>query len=183
MAKGELPTPDELRQLLRYEPETGKLYWLERPPEMFELERLGKAWNTRWAGKEGLATRDRDGYLRGDILGGSFFAHRVAWALTHGDWPTEQIDHINGQRDDNRLANLRCVSHAENQRNRSRRRDNAAGRTGVYWYKAYAKWTAAIGVDGRLIFLGYFDRFEDAVAAREAAEIEHGYHPNHDRIR
>jgi hypothetical protein len=182
MAKRELPTPEELRQLLRYEPETGKLYWLERPLEMFRDEWLGKAWNTRWAGEEGLATPDSYGYLRGEIHGVSFFAHRVAWALTHGDWPIEQIDHINGQRDDNRIANLRCVSHAENQKNSALRKDNTTGRTGVHWHKKCGKWVAVIGVDGRPLHLGYFERFEDAVAAREKAEIEHGFHPNHGRL-
>jgi len=188
MAKRELPTPEELRQLLRYEPETGKLYWLERPPEMFEGERRDStwacnSWNARYAGKEAFTCPDTCGYLRGRINRIAYSAHRVIWAITYGEWPPEQIDHINGQRRDNRTENLRSVTHAENMRNLPRMSGNTSGRTGVYWSKAGSKWYALIGVGGRMIYLGTFDCFEDAVAAREKAEIEHGFHPNHDRLR
>lgn len=184
MAKRELPTPEELRQLLRYEPETGKLYWLERPLEMFSDERHCKTWNKRFAGKQALKTDRGQGYYGGAINWRSVFAHRVIWALVYGEWPNGEIDHINGQRDDNRLVNLRNVSKTENMRNAFRSKNNTSGRTGVSWYKRTSKWIAYIGVGGkRHIVLGYYKRFEDAVAARERAEIEHGYHTNHDRTR
>jgi hypothetical protein len=179
MAKRELPTPEELRNLLRYEPETGKLYWLERPLEMFSDEWLGKSWNTRFAGREALTADNGHGYPFGTVNYNRLKAHRVIWAMVHGEWPKGEIDHINGQRDDNRLVNLRCVTRAENARNRARMKRNTSGRTGVYWQGRCGKWVASINGT----YLGIFERFEDAVAARERAEIEHGYHPNHDRIR
>lgn len=166
MAKGELPTPEELRKRLRYEPATGKLYWLKGVCEIVEA----------------FTSKDKNGYPASMINRKHVYAHRVIWAMVHGEWPTSSIDHINGQRDDNRIDNLRCVTHAENCKNKARRVDNTSGRTGVRLESRTGKWEARIRVDGCLIHLGTFQRFEDAVAAREKAEIEHGFHPNHDRL-
>ena len=163
MTEKTLPTPEELRKRLRYDPETGKLYWLRGVCEIVEA----------------FTARDSGRYLNGRINQKTFRAHRVIWALVYGEWPKGEIDHINGQRDDNRLCNLRCVTRAENARNRARMKRNTSGRTGVYWQGRCGKWVASINGT----YLGIFERFEDAVAARERAEIEHGYHPNHDRTR
>lgn len=181
MAERELPTPEELRQLLRYEPETGKLYWLRRTRGIDPNDRRRRAFNAQFAGKEAF-TAKQHGYRIGTIFGHPARAHRVIWTLVHGEWPPHHIDHINGQRDDNRLCNLRCATHAQNARNKARRVDNSSGRTGVRLEKRTGRWEARIRVDGCHIHLGTFKRFEDAVAAREASEIEHDFHPNHDRL-
>lgn len=98
-------TPFELRQLVEYDPETGSLIWKQRDGNA----RL----NSKLAGKPAFAQLS-DGYLTGRIKGKNYKAHRIAWAVAYGEWPQGQIDHINGDRSDNRLPNLRVVSNSEN---------------------------------------------------------------------
>ena len=97
--------------------------------------------------------------------------------LLTGAQPKGEIDHINGQRADNRAANLRDVDKAENQKNAARRSDNTSGVTGVYWDKTSKRWRATL----RSTTVGGFERKEDAVAARLAAQRAHGFHENHGR--
>jgi hypothetical protein len=108
-------------------------------------------------------------------------AHRVAWALHYGEWPSDQIDHVNGDKTDNRLENLRIVTAQGNAKNRSLRSDNTSGHVGVYWVRETKKWSAQIKVDGRQKTIGSFESLEDAVKARKAAEDLNGYHANHGR--
>lgn len=175
----ERPTPEQLRKLLRYEPETGKLFWLPRPESMFSNLRYYKAWNTTWANKEAFTCCDTPGYKKGKVLGYDVSLHRVACALYYGYWPEEQIDHINGDRTDNRISNLRCVSQTENMRNKKRYLTNTSGHTGVSWSKAQNAWKASICVDQKTTHLGYFTNIEDAAAARKAAEEGHGFTERH----
>ena len=180
MAKRQLPSPEVLRQLLRYEPDTGKLFWKERGVEWFRglnPERTRNAWNTMNAGEEAF-TALTAGYRQGSLIGFHLMGHRVAWAIHHGAWP-DQIDHVNGNRSDNRIVNLRNVSVAENNKNLGMRRNNTSGRTGVYWHKPSSRWVAHIVVDGRVTSLGSFIEREDAISARVKAERTYGYHPNH----
>lgn len=100
MAERQLPSIDLLRQLLRYEPETGNLFWKERPVEMFEPKGRGaqgnaNTWNSRHAGKQAFITK-HEGYLRGAVFAINIIAHRVAWAMHYGEWPSDCIDHVNG---------------------------------------------------------------------------------------
>lgn len=184
-----LPAPAELRRLLRYEPETGKLFWLERQPDTVAADRestrarIARNWNNRFQGKEALATLQKRGHLGGALFCSPVSAHRVAWAIHYGEWPAGQVDHINGDQTDNRIANLRCVSDAENKRNLSLRAKNKTGHHGVWWDERRGKYQAYIAEDKRRVSLGRFDRLEDAVAARQAAEARLGYHPNHGRPR
>lgn len=181
MAAKDLPDPELLRKLLRYEPETGKLFWRERPREMFSDERCGKTWNTRYAGKESFTANSSDGYRSGSVLSKPYLAHRIIWAIVHDEWPPEQIDHINGNRMDNRIENLRAVSHAENAKNQRPTRNNAAGVMGVQWAKREKAWRARIWTDGANKHLGYFGCIGAAAMARCIAERKHGFHPNHGR--
>ena len=185
MTAKNLPSPELLRKLLRYEPATGKLYWRERTPDMFvdgkyAAERSCKAWNSKFVDKEAF-TASRNGYLHGAIFDRLYSAHRVIWAISYCKWPSNQIDHINGDRSDNRIKNLRSVSHAENTRNRRTSEVNTTGVMGVYWYKSRKKWYARIMFDGKNKHLGYFSNKADAIAARKAAEAKYGFHPNHGR--
>ena len=137
MTAKNLPSPDLLRKLLRYDPDSGKLYWRERTPDMFtdgqySAERCCLAWNSKCADKEAF-TAFRNGYHFGAIFDCLYYAHRVIWAICHGKWPTAQIDHINGDRHDNKIKNLRSVSNAENMRNRKTSEVNTTGVMGVYW--------------------------------------------------
>ena len=172
MTDKNLPSIDYLHKRLRYEPETGKLFWRD-------CEEMLKSWRTRYAGKEAFTADAGNGYRRGSVNNVNFFAHRVGWALHHGKWPSDQIDHINGVRDDNRIINLRVVSYQENGRNASMRSDNTSGVCGVVWHKRYKNWQARIKVDGRLKHLGSFATIADAAAARAEASRQYGYTDRH----
>lgn len=166
MAKKKI-TPSELHMFLKYEPETGVLTWVPR------TGKWSSRWNSRYAGKQ-AGYMDAHGYRAVKLLDRAYLAHRVAWAMTHGEWP-ECVDHLNGNRSDNRLANLRSVSRKMNQRNQKMHSTNTSGRTGVCWAKKSQKWIATIKVDGRQTHLGYYENFDDAVIAREAAEQKYGF--------
>lgn len=186
MAKKNLPSPEDLRQLLIYEPETGKLFWKPRDVSWFAgnrntPEQNCKTWNTRHAGKEACATPQR-GYKIGNVLNCLILAHRAAWAIHYGKWPDETIDHINGNRSDNRIVNLRDVSHHENMKNVRTPVTNTSGHIGVTLFKPNGKWVAGIKVNGKRLYLGYFDTIEEAVAVRKAAEAKYGFHPLHGRV-
>lgn len=188
MAKKPIHTPDTIRQLFRYEAETGKLFWNPRDESQFcatekrSQDWAFRRWNTRFSGKEAFTARNDFGYAVTNIGGRIYRAHRVIWAITHGEWPKGDVDHINGVPDDNRLCNLRSVTHKSNLRNQKRRSTNKSGVNGVGWYKAYEKWRAHITLGGKMKCLGYFDTKDEAIAARMAADIQHGYHGNHGRI-
>lgn len=178
MAEKSLPSPDMLRQLFRYEQETGKLYHAARPTHSFAAgprqKNAAAIWNARQAGKEAGGISNH-GYLRVSINGRLYLAHRIAWAMVTGAWPSGDLDHINGDRTDNRISNLRIAPPRENNRNLSRREDNASGVTGVA--RARGKWRAYIEGTN----LGHFATLEAAISARKAAEKALGYHPNHGR--
>ena len=112
-----------------------------------------------------------DGYIRITVLGRRYYAHRLAWFYVHGEWPAEQMDHINGDRSDNRIANLREATQSGNGQNKKMQRNNTSGCIGVTWSKRRKKWLAKIGVAGKVSYLGYFDIFDDAVAARKEAKL------------
>lgn len=170
MAKSELPSPSDLRKLLTYNPATGELLWLPRGDNW---------WDSRYANKPAFAADDGRGYRTGTLSKRKLFAHRVIWAVVYGEWPAGDVDHINGDRSDNRLANLRAVSHVQNTRNQRQRVNNTSGISGVTWDKSKNKWQAQISVGGRLIHLGRFDNIEDAAQARRAAQRKYGFHENH----
>jgi len=186
MADKALPSPELLRQLLSYDPDTGLLMWLRRPVEMFasggRLPTLSAAtWNSKFADKTAFTAKNANGYHVGIVFYQLIFAHRAIWAMSHGAWPDQYIDHINGVRTDNRIANLRSVTRQENMRNAARPKRNTSGVIGVYLDKTCGKWIASIKVDSRQIHLGRFASFNDAVVARKAAEVEWGFHANHGR--
>lgn len=177
---------EQLRELLNYDPETGKLTWRPRPVSLFKGSKLSPEWdaakwNARHAGAEALTSPDNKGYLTGGILGRPARAHRVAWAIHWGGWPSEQIDHVNGNVSDNRIQNLRSVSNAENQRNQCTPKNNSSGAVGVTYNQRYDNWRAFITAKGKKLHLGCFRDFNDALKARREAEALYGYHQNHGR--
>ena len=182
----ELPLPELLRKLLRYEPDTGLLFWRERTPDMFssdtkiQRDRYCKTWNKRYSGKIAFAANDGAGYKQGRVMDIQLRAHRVIWALVNGVWPIE-IDHINGIKHDNRLANLRNVDRITNSMNAPVRKTSKSGITGVSYCNREKLWRAYISVDKSLKSLGYYTSKETASLARKKAEIKYGYHINHGR--
>ena len=176
---------DVASRLLRADFATGQLFWKTRTPDQFAScknpENSCFAWNGRHAEAEALANEGIGGYRQGSILSRQYTAHRVIWLLHTVHWPTGQIDHINGDKSDNRICNLRTVAQRENMKNRKRPSNNTSGVAGVYWHGKSQKWMAYITLNGVKKSIGYFSVFEDAVAERKAAEKKFGYHANHGR--
>ena len=175
MAKVDFITPEILRQLLRYEPETGRLFWKERPLSDFKNSRLCNSWNKKYSGKESFTADNGKGYRCSFVFKIPMKAHRVAWAVYYGEWPKGHIDHINGVKSDNAISNLRVATAAENQWNVPRKTESLSGFKGVNWSKIRSQWRARISVNGKSVWLGYFESAEDAHAAYcEAAKKYHG---------
>lgn len=143
---------------------------------------MANVWNAQFADKPAFARVDHStGYHRSTIFNLNVYAHRVAWAMHHGEWPSGCIDHINGVRTDNRIENMRDVERIQNHMNMTRSRRNKSGVTGVFWYSRAKVWHAYISDNGKRVHLGSFSDKSDAIAARKAAEVKYGYHPNHGR--
>lgn len=174
-------SPEILRELLAYNPDDGTFIWKERNQKWFKSEPSCKSWNTKYSGEKAFTSINSNGYKQGMIMGKVYSAHRVAFAIYHGRWPSDQIDHINGHKTDNRIANLNNVAARGNNKNKKRSINNTSGVTGVSWDKSSGRWLARIGVNSGVICVGSFDSKEDAIFARKMAEMEYGFHPNHDR--
>lgn len=180
-----LPPQSTLLQLLRYEPETGKLYWRPRPVLMFNSEKQSAEhnaaiWNGKNAGQEAFKTRLPHGHRYASINRVKMLAHRVIWKMVHGV-EANVIDHIDGDPSNNRIGNLRSVTQMQNGQNERMRKNNTSGVMGVCWDSRRKRWHTRINLNYRHIHVGYFDTFDEAVAARKAAEVQYGFHPNHGR--
>lgn len=149
-------TQDAIREVLSYDPETGLLFWKVK----------------RWTRKAGARAGNADpsGYVKVRVGGKLLYAHRIAWLLTYGEMPS-MIDHINGNRSDNRIANLRLASLSENSQNRTANRSNKTGLKGVT--PIGDRFRAQIKVKGNVKHLGMFDTPEAAHAAYCVSAKEH----------
>lgn len=179
MKSKELPSQDYLKECFDYDPETGLLLWKHRPVHHFKNRRGYATWNARYAGTTALNCVS-NGYKVGRIGGVNFLAHRVIYKLLNGTDP-EYIDHGEGDRADNRPDSIANATITENNRNFGKSKANKSGTTGVSWDAHRCKWRAWIGDKRDQRYLGRFDNIDDAIAARKAAEVELGYHPNHGR--
>lgn len=150
-------TAEKLRELLHYSPETGVFTWKVSNSNRVKVGDVAGCLDGR-------------GYLLISVRSRLHKAHRLAWLYVYGVWPTDQIDHINRIRTDNRIANLREVSHKQNNQNRSKPSNNTSGHPGVSWHKQRSKWLAHIKHNQKKIHLGCFNTIEEAIAARKAAE-------------
>ena len=119
------------------------------------------------------------GYRRLSIGRKTWLSHRVAFALMTGKFPENDVDHINRIKDDNRWANLREVSKAENARNRGRNPHSKVGEVGIWYNKRTFKYVAEITYNGKKVFQKSYDNVEDAIRERKAKAIELGFHDNH----
>lgn len=161
-------TQEQAKQLLRYEPGSGKLFWRKRACSTMRPDLLAGSIDTRY------------NYLRLNIKGKVYMAHRVIMVLMGHDLKeTEYVDHINHNRLDNRYINLRIATRAQNNKNLSLRENNPLGVAGVYQHKASKRFIAYIHTDGKKLHLGCFKTLEEAAAARLEAEKLYGFHENH----
>lgn len=137
------------------------------------------AWNKKWAGKVAGSIRN-DGYIEITLNDKSYLAHRIVLEMHNGKIPEGmQIDHINHDRIDNRIENIRLVSANENGKNQSYCKANKSGFNGVSWHSVAKKWRARLKVEGKEIHIGLFDSPELASMAIEREKINRGFHENH----
>ena len=153
---------DRLRELLNYDPETGRFVWRV----LRGAARVGM--------EAGRVVRDsKISYLIVRIDCCDYKAHRLAWLYMTGKWPLDQIDHKDGKGTNNRFSNLRAATASENMHNSRLRCDNTSGYKGVYYNKARGRWMGRIKVSGKIHYLGYFDTVEEARSAYQAAAEKH----------
>jgi hypothetical protein len=159
-----LITAEEAQKLLSYDKETGALTWKVRP----WLSGTSAHWNGRYPGT--IAGKLNKGHRYIAIDRKMYAAHRLVWLISYGEFPTEDIDHINGNGDDNRLANLRLATRSQNLCNR-----DISKVRGCYLHKQSGLWHSSIKVNGRKISLGYFKSCEESSAVYRQAKIKfHG---------
>lgn len=167
-------TQDYLKSILRYNKTTGLFTWRKRPREHFATKRGWNVFNAAYAGKEAGQT-NTNGHTQIRINNRLYMAHRLAWFYIHGVWPKNELDHINGDKKDNCITNLREATRSENNRNKSAYKTNTSGFKGVMWKKESKKWFAQIQYNLKRIHLGYFDSPEKAHEAYcAAAKKYHG---------
>ncbi|EBR8428419.1 HNH endonuclease [Salmonella enterica] len=169
-----------LREAFSYDPDSGLFTWKERPKSHFSSVKACNQSNSHFAGKIAGSKDPKHGYLRIKLCGKNHKAHRLAWLFMHGCWPEGEIDHVNGIRDDNRMENLRDVSHKLNMRNRATPITNRHGLPGVSYRNRKKPWFAQImNNDGRNEYLGSFKTPEEASCAYLLRARELGYHEQH----
>lgn len=155
-------TAVEAKELFQYDPITAKLYWAtDRGPAKKGAE---------------AGSLHSEGYRVVCVNRKRYYAHRIIWLISTGAFPAEglDIDHINGDRLDNRLCNLRTVTRSENNQNMKRgRTGKTSSQIGVCWMKRDQKWSASIKANGRRLSLGYYVDEQDAIAAYLLAKGEH----------
>lgn len=177
-----LPCPTVLRLLLRYEPETGKLFWRPRPAAFFTHPRHKASWDAQHAGKEAMTFTGPRGYKEGGVAGiAACKAHHVAFLIHHGRRPIGLVDHKNGDKTDNRACNLRDASAQQNAWNiRTNRKARGSSKPSVYvgvsWKASHGKWQSHITMQtGKRKHLGNFDsEIEAAEAYDRVARSERG---------
>lgn len=156
---GTYPSPERVRELLDYDPESGRLIW-----------KVGTGRCVR--GSEAGAI-GKNGYRVIGIDGTCFLSHRLVWLHVYGSLPETDIDHIDRSRSNNRLTNLREASRAQNNGNSGLMRTNTSGKRGVSFERSRNKWAAYIWRGNRKYHLGYFSSCDDAGRAYDHAAAEY----------
>ena len=171
-------SPEVLREILIGNADTGDLVWKKRDVKFFEHihdargpQWFCNVWNGKFAGREALPHITSSGYKYGRVLGKYTMAHRVVWALCHGSWPIMFVDHINGDKADNRISNLRLATRQQNTANSIQKVSTSSRYKGVSWCKRSGKWSSGITVSGRRKFLGYYDNENDAALSYDKAAL------------
>jgi hypothetical protein len=149
-----------VKKLFYYDAESGMLLW-----------RNGNGRNVKpWQQAKAL---NGNGYFTVKIQGNNYPVHRIIWLYVYGSFPSQDIDHKNRIRNDNRLCNLRSVSRTDNCQNISIPNHNKSGHIGVSWIKSHNSWTVFVKVNKKNKWLGYYKNLDDAVVARKAGESQY----------
>lgn len=157
-------TQQYLKERLTYNPATGNFIWRH-------CNELPVSWNTKYANNL-AGSINRSGYITIALNNKAFFAHRLAWLFCYGYFPVE-VDHINRDKADNRLENLREASHQQNALNQIKR-SNSSGYSGVSWDSTNNLWRAQLRINGKSTNLGRYSRLVDAVQACNKARESRG---------
>lgn len=137
-----------IRSLFKYDPASGILFWDVKRPKVVLGAEAGSTSST--------------GYKRVTVDGRSYKVHRIIWAIQTGEWPSSDIDHIDGVRDNNKWSNLRLASKSQNGMNRKRTNSNTSGVKGVYWHSRASKWAAQVKLNRKVYYIGLFDSIDVA---------------------
>lgn len=170
-----LPDRDLLLNILSYNPNTGELRWKKRDGPQGDLF----GWNKRHAGKV-AGHLHKSGYIRINIGGTVFLAHRLIFLMEYGYCP-KYIDHKNRKRDDNRKLNLMEATKEENSNNQGMSKANTSGVKNVSWFKANSKWGVTFRIDGKQKFFGLFEDFQEAVSRANEIREKLGKRGEHER--
>ncbi|MBI2718138.1 MAG: HNH endonuclease [Rhizobiales bacterium] len=154
------PSIERLRFLLSYDPESGVFRWRAKPNKRTNVGAIA-GFTDCW------------GHRRIEVEGVRIKAHRLAWLFVCGEWPRFVLDHINGNPDDNRIANLRPATASQNMQNSRRYSTNTSGYKGVSLCRQTRRWRAKIVVNGRNVHLGRFLSAEQARSAYASAAAEY----------
>lgn len=159
-------TADYLRKVLTYSKETGVFRWKEKTSLRIVIGEVAGSVN-------------REGYRKIQLRGNKYSASRLAYLHMTGNWPSGEVDHINHDKDDNRWSNLRDIPSHLNKLNKPLYAKNKTGVPGVIKERTCNRWKVTIKHDGNAVYIGLFETFFDAVAARKSAENLYGFHVNH----
>ena len=162
-----LPSFSHVSSQLRYEPETGEFFW--KPSKRGFREGFEKA-----------GTVTRKGYARIRIDGNKHYAHRLAWLLHYGEWPSAHVDHINTVKTDNRIANLRLADPSQSNFNVGLTSKNTSGVKGVRYSKSQNCWISFVTARGKNVLFGRHQTKDDAIRAVEKTRLQfHGEFARH----
>jgi hypothetical protein len=161
---------DFINKVLTYNQETGVFTWNVRVAQRIKIGVMAGSVSK---------SKNYTGYLKIKVLGKSYLAHRLAWLITYGKFPQKMIDHIDGNKLNNSIKNLREVTRKENMQNTKLRKDNTSGFNGVYFNSQRKKWVAYVTEDKKMKYLGIFKKKEDAISKRIEADELIGFHKNH----
>jgi hypothetical protein len=162
-----MPPYDELSRHIKYDPDTGVGIWLVSLSNRAQVGTIAGASNNQ--------------YWHIQYKNKCYKAHRLFWFLQTGQDPGPlTIDHIDQDKLNNKFSNLRLATYNEQEQNKGKRLDNTSGHRGVFWKKDIKKYHARIKNYGKTIHLGYYNTLTEAVAARQAKELElYNFSPLH----
>lgn len=145
----------KLREYLDYDAETGTFTWKIKSGRQPAGSVAGSLWPA--------------GYIGVRVGGKAYLAHRLAWAFVHGEWPQADVDHVDRDKVNNRIENLRIATRSQNMANTGLRSTNSSGVKGVHWSSRAQRWIARVQKDGKHGYVGTFRHLEDAAAAVKLA--------------
>ena len=123
--------------------------------------------------------KDSNKYIRGSLKSQKYYEHSLIWFYHYGIWPKDQLDHINGIRDDNRIENLRECNNQQNSKNSAMKSSNTSGSTGVYWSKRDRRWIGEVMIGGNKIYIGRSKNIEEITSKVEKYRLQKGFSKRH----